>query len=230
MEIHRRILGKIENSYARRKVSKKCILSRDSKIAQVECEGHNRIRRGYVCNSYLGCYTYISEDARIYSAQIGRFCCLGPNVRTLNGKHPSSKFVSIHPSFFSMQKIIGSTFVNQQKFEEIKHLQDKYTIIIGNDVWIGGNVSICDGVSIGDGAIIAAGAVVTNDVPPYAIVGGIPAKIIRYRFDEATINYLDELKWWNKEESWIQNYAGYFHDIDALKTAIQEDQGVRKYE
>jgi hypothetical protein len=70
-------------------------------------------------------------------------------------------------------------------------------VIIGNDVWIGRNVIVMDGITIGDGAIIAAGATVTHDVPPYAIVGGVPAKIIRYRFSSEIIAALLETKWWD---------------------------------
>jgi len=80
---------------------------------------------------------------------------------------------------------------------------NKGDIVVGNDVWIGYEAVILAGVTIGDGAIIGARAVVTKDVPPYTIVGGVPAKPIRKRFDDATINALTELKWWNKDEEWI---------------------------
>lgn len=79
------------------------------------------------------------------------------------------------------------------------------------------------GVTIGDGAVVAAGALVTKDVPPYAIVGGVPAKVIRYRFLESDIQFLMELKWWKKDIEWIKKYADYFADIKQLKIAIERE-------
>ena len=77
-------------------------------------------------------------------------------------------------------------------------------ITIGNDVWIGDNVIIKNGVTVGDGAVIGAGAIVTKDVPPYAIAAGVPAKIIRYRFDERTVRRLSETKWWSLPDDVIK--------------------------
>ena len=94
---------------------------------------------------------------------------------------------------------------------------------IGNDVWIGSDVRIIDGVSIGDGAVVAAGSVVTKDVPPYAIVGGVSSKIIRYRFDDATIKQLLELKWWNMHEDWIKENADKFTSIEAFLESIRNE-------
>ena len=91
---------------------------------------------------------------------------------------------------------------------------------IGNDVWIGEDVKIIGGVTIGDGAIVATGATVTKDVPPYAIVGGVPAKVIRYRFDMPTIDFLLKDKWWDKPVDWIKSYAQEFKHIDLYKEKL----------
>ena len=89
-----------------------------------------------------------------------------------------------------------------------------YLVDIGHDVWIGADVKIMDGVSIGNGAVVAAGAVVTKDVPPYARVGGVPAKIIKYRFTPDQIEFLQQFKWWNMPEDWIRENWQMFEDIE----------------
>ena len=93
-------------------------------------------------------------------------------------------------------------------------------IKIGNDVWIAENVTIIGNVNIGDGAIIAFGAIVTHDIPPYAIVGGVPAKIIKYRFSQEIIDELLELKWWNLPYEFIVTLP--FNDINQCILKIKE--------
>jgi acetyltransferase-like isoleucine patch superfamily enzyme len=168
-------------------------------------------------NSQIGDATYISINCFLDNAIIGKYCCLASNIRVIAATHPTRKFVSIHPAFFSLSKQSGFTYVKKQLFNEHLYVRDtKTSVIIGNDVWIGYDVKIIGGVEIGDGAIIATGSVVTKNIPPYAIVGGIPANIIRYRFTEEQIRFLNDFKWWNRSAHWIQQNAHYFSDINTF--------------
>lgn len=189
-------------------------------------EGHNILSRSsYLFHSEIAKYSYIGEDSELTHVRIGRYTCIGPNVMNIVGEHPTKSFVSIHPVFFSTLKQIGFTYVENQKFKEIYYADEleRWINIIGNDVWIGARVLILNGVTIGDGAIVAAGAVVTKDVPPYAIVGGVPAKIIRYRFDPDDIEFLETLKWWDKDDDWVKEHAEYFDDIHILRKQVEAE-------
>ena len=172
-------------------------------------------------SSFIGRYTYIA-GARIQSSSIGSFCSIGPGTRIGGlGKHPT-KWLSTHPVFFSTLKQANTTFVDKNYFLESGKVE------IGNDVWIGANVTILDGVRVGDGAIIAAGAVVVSDVEPYTIVGGVPAKLIRYRFDDDMIDALLELHWWDWPEDILKANQALFRAIPSEKT-IEELQLLRSY-
>lgn len=155
--------------------------------------------------------SYVVAGTTIKNTNIGKFCSIGPNCTIGLGKHPSSQFVSTHPAFFSPLKQAKICFVNESHFQEFEHIK------IANDVWIGANVTVVDGVNISNGAIVAAGAVVTKDVPSYAIVGGVPAKIIGYRFQQEEIEYLEKFKWWDKDLDWIQKNYEIFFDIKNFK-------------
>lgn len=155
----------------------------------------------------LGDLTYIAQGTEIVKTRIGKFCSIGPDCKIGLGKHPSHTFVSTHPAFFSTLEQAQVSFVDKSYFEEYEN------IVIGNDVWLGANVVVVDGVSISDGVIVAAGSVVTKDVPPYAVVGGVPAKIIKYRFDEDEIKQLLKIKWWDMNIEYLRKNVEKFHDI-----------------
>ena len=123
------------------------------------------------------------------------------------GRHPSSDFVSSHPAFYSTLCQSGYTFADRQYFSEFKQTT------IGHDVWIGAKVIVLDGVNIGNGAIIAAGSIVTRNVPPFAVVAGTPAKILRYRFTSDQIKFIQHTEWWNKDIYWLRRHFKIFHNI-----------------
>lgn len=182
-------------------------------------EGGNLVNnKAILKNSTLGYGTYISGNCNLQRVNIARFCSIGQRVSNVFSIHPSSDWVSTHPAFFSLSKQAGFTFVENQKFNEQKFIDEKNKIhnIIGNDVWIGNDVKIMPGIKIGDGAIIAAGAVVTKNIEPYAIFGGIPAKIIKYRFTNEEIEFLLNFKWWAKDLKWIKEHINDFSDIQVF--------------
>lgn len=189
-------------------------------------EGKNVLSKGvYIEHTQMGYASYIGGGSNIHHANIGRYCSIGANVKIIVGQHPTRKYVSTHPAFFSLAKQAGFTYCDTQKYEEIKYADSEGCYItIGNDVWVGTDVKLLGGIHIGDGAVVAAGAVVTKDVPPYAIVGGVPARLIRYRFGEEQVEFLERLQWWNKDETWLKRHVDYFDDIDKLKDVLENGQ------
>jgi acetyltransferase-like isoleucine patch superfamily enzyme len=169
-------------------------------------------------NSKLDDFSYIGLFAFINNTQIGKFCSISMNFKSGLGTHPT-KLMSTSPIFYSKKYALKKTF----KFQKEVHFKEYEKISIGNDVWIGADVIIMDGVKIGDGAIIGAKAVVVKDVPDFAIVGGVPAKIIKYRFSDDIINKLLEIKWWEWDEEKINKNKNIFKnniDIQILNEII----------
>lgn len=164
-----------------------------------------RIQRSVVIRkSTINEYSYIGHNTNINNTTIGKYCSFSKNIIIGIGTHPTN-FVSTSPLFFTVRNGTGYSWITEDKFDDTPA-----PVTIGNDVWVGLNSSIMGGVTVGNGAIIAAHSVVTKDVPPYAIVGGVPAKIIKYRFSEEIIAQLEELKWWDMPEEVLKKSIHHF--------------------
>ena len=154
-----------------------------------------------VINSSFDKYSFCGYNCKIINTKIGAFTSIADNVTIGVAEHPID-WVSTSPVFYRGKDSV------KKKFSEFEREPSKMTNI-GNDVWIGENATIRAGVKVGDGSVIGMGAVVTRDVKSYEIVGGVPAKNIRYRFNEDIIEKLLESKWWDKDEAAIKHAAKY---------------------
>lgn len=143
----------------------------------------------------IGAYSYMRGGGSIdTNCSIGRFCSIAKDVTLgLDGTAHPLDWVSTSP----FQYDSGFHNNSSEKLYDYKAQIADHSIIIGNDVWIGSGVTIMNGVKIGTGAVIAANSFVTKDVPAYAIVGGVPGRIIKYRFDDATVKEMLETQWWD---------------------------------
>ena len=177
-------------------------------------EGNNRIRAHSAFSGEMGRCTYLANDVML-SGKIGRYTSIGPEVRMTYDTHPY-QFVSTSPVFHDASKRqVGISYCDKSVFDTSIYADRKncHRIVIGNDVWIGYRATLMSGITVGDGAVIAAGALVNKDVPPYAVVGGVPAKIIRYRFDQEKIEFLLKRKWWDDDEAFLREQAHLFTDL-----------------
>jgi acetyltransferase-like isoleucine patch superfamily enzyme len=170
----------------------------------VSLKGKTSIR-----HSQVGAYTYFA-DCMISNTSIGSFCSIGPGVIIGGlGRHPVN-MISTHPAFYSLLMQAGTTFSDDNYFEELKQTK------VGHDVWVGANVTVLDGVVIGNGAIVAAGSVIVKEVPPYAIVGGVPGKLIRFRFSQSEVELLEATGWWHFPPELLIKLAPDFRMGDVL--------------
>ena len=154
-------------------------------------------------DSSIGRHSYIGYNSEIHSCDIGAFCSIANGLIVGGAKHPLN-WVSTSPVFYDVGGGTGSHLGNH-KIESLKRTS------IGDDVWIGSRVIIMQGLNIGTGAVVGAGSVVTKDVPPYAIVAGCPARIIKYRFDDDTIRMLLDSRWWNLSDEKLLKYSIYIN-------------------
>ena len=161
---------------------------------EINFHGNNRVHE-----TTIGRNSYVSFNSIIYHTDIGNYCSIGPNVVVGFGDHPLD-LISTSPHVYLNEAIFNKIETDKillNHFEKVK---------IENDVWIGANVYIKNGVRIGNGAVVGAGSVVLKDVGDYEIVAGVPAKIIRKRFSDSTIELLLKSNWWNLNTETLKNY------------------------
>ena len=162
----------------------------------------------------VGRYSYIGEFCRVTDTEIGSFCSISSQCAIGGGAHPL-QFVSTSPVFTQGHNPLGK-HLTELPFDAHRHT------VIGNDVWIGANAMVKSGVHIADGAVIGMGSVVTKDVGPYEIWAGNPARLIRKRFDDETIQKLLQSAWWQWPDEKISEAAAKFSDSAEMLRMIKE--------
>lgn len=154
-------------------------------------------RNNHIDNCIIGKHTYTGRNSILLHAKVGAFCSLSWNVSIGGADHDYSR-ITQHSLVYDN----SSPFFSEESNKSFNRY--KQPVTIGNDVWIAAGAVITRGVRIGNGAVVAANAVVTRDVPDYAIVAGVPAKVIKYRFEKKIISLLLKLKWWEWDDEKIK--------------------------
>lgn len=157
---------------------------------------------------HLDDYSYVTEGCSLAHCRIGKFSNIASRARINPGNHPMD-WVSQH-HFQYRKKMYGFAENDDASFFSWRASQQVH---IGHDVWLGHHVTVLAGVSVGNGAVIGAGAVVSKDIAPYAIAVGVPARVIRYRFEPAIIDKLQAIAWWNWDHETLKQRLVEFRDI-----------------
>tara|TARA_R110002110_G_scaffold25329_3_gene94101 strand:- start:4186 stop:4797 length:612 start_codon:yes stop_codon:yes gene_type:complete len=153
----------------------------------------SKIEAGSVLvSTTVGRHSFCGYDCELINVSVGSFCSIASGVR-IGGAHHPIEYLSTSPVFLSHKDSVKAKFADHDYLPRIQ-------TTIGHDVWIGAGVFVKAGVSIGDGAVVGMGSVVTKDVPPYGIVAGNPASLIRKRFSEEIIEGLLRLQWWHFDD------------------------------
>lgn len=164
-------------------------------------------------SSTMDRHSFCGYDCDISCADIGSFTSIANGVVIGGGRHPM-EWVGMSPVFYEGRDSVKTKFSTHRR-DPVKR------VVVGHDVWIGRSVVVLPGVVIGNGAVVGAGAVVTKSVPPYAIVAGNPARLIRYRFDAAVVERLIASRWWTLNDEYLHQLGPHFNDVKKFLEIIE---------
>jgi phosphonate metabolism protein (transferase hexapeptide repeat family) len=176
--------------------------------------------RTKVAESTFGDYAYVVNDSDIIYTDVGKFCSIAAHTRINPGNHPLERVALSHFTYRSSSYGLGP---DDASFFDWRR---GFRCVMGNDVWIGHGAVILPGVKLGNGAAVGAGAVVSRDVPPFAIVVGVPAKIVRYRFAPEIVAALERIAWWDWPHEQLGTAMADFRNMSAEAFCLKYDPQV----
>jgi virginiamycin A acetyltransferase len=193
-----------------------CELEYEAPVATGGVVAHGKCR--------IGLFSYFNYGCEISDTAIGRYCSIGQRCILNPGEHPTG-WLSTHP-FASDPSGRSCGMETVPEYLAIagaaaRNSRPTQRVVLGHDIWLGANVIALSGVTIGDGAIIAAGAVVADNVPAFSICGGVPSRLIRYRFPEEIIRRLLALRWWDHDLSGIRDRIDY-SDVEGALSLLED--------
>jgi phosphonate metabolism protein (transferase hexapeptide repeat family) len=190
---------------------------RDSRLGAWTAVG----ARTTIAETVMGDYSYVVNDSSIIYSEIGKFCSLAAHTRINPGNHPLERVALHHFTYRSKSYQLGPE--DDQEFFEWRR---SHKVTLGHDVWIGHGAVVLPGVTIGTGAAVGAGAVVSKDVPDFAIVVGVPARILRFRFPEDVQKKLLQLAWWNWDRERLAEALPDFRHLSVADFLEKYGEGV----
>ncbi|MEF2783194.1 chloramphenicol acetyltransferase [Erysipelotrichaceae bacterium HCN-30851] len=203
------------------KLDKKPYIEKGAEVVNTTFSIYNKVGKDCTIeNSSFGKYSYCEPYTMIQNTIIHSFVDIARNARIGATQHPIERPTSHHITY--RKQMYG---IHQEDDKEFFKRRENTITEIGHDVWIGHGVIIEAGIHVGNGAVIGSGAVVTHDVPPYAIVAGVPAKVIRFRFEQKQIEALQEIAWWDwDDEVFRQRIDDFSLDIDKFIDKYRKDK------
>ena len=199
---------------------------------EVEVEPYSRIPEASLSWNgavSIGAFSYVVQGSNLEDSSIGRYCSIGTGVRIMSQSHPTDRVTTSTWTYgHNIKKLVEEDF--DCSLIQNYNVPNEKGIEIGNDVWVADNVTFKRNIKIGDGAIVAAHALVTKDVPPFAVVAGNPARIVKYRFDEETILSIKGCRWWDKSprllsEIDLSNVREFSSHIERISSSEDYDYG-----